>query len=180
MRDHILSIWPTDGLQEILDLGCRDCWHTSGLPGVRRHVGVDLWPEALARGTKKAQEGRVPGWEPVLQDALAYCINSEENAFDAVLAIDLLEHLDPIVARDLLEEMKRITRRLAIVWTTMGFIAQAAYDVDGNPNPYEIHRWGPEPTDLWAARYHVRVLPNHHEGRGGAIFAWHDKRGLIK
>ena len=80
MRDQILSIWPPGGLAEILDLGARDCWHTSGLPGVRRHVGVDIWPEALQRGTKKAQEGHIPGWEPVLAGAYSYCLLAPTGA----------------------------------------------------------------------------------------------------
>ncbi len=175
MRDLLLSIWPPEGLHEILDLGARDAWHTSGLPGVRRHVGVDIWQPALARGTGKAQAGHIPGWEPVLADALEYVVTQGAGDFDAVLAIDLVEHLPPTSARILLTEMVRVARRLAVVWTTLGFIPTPPNDIDGNPNPYEVHKWGPDPTDLQAAGYQVRILPDHHGERGGAILAWYDR-----
>lgn len=174
MRDELLSIWPTEGLHEILDLGARDAWHTAGLPGVRRHVGVEIWKPALARGTAKAQAGHIPGWDPVHQDALVYTLEAGTGSFDAVLAIDLLEHLEPAAARVLLVEMKRVTRRLAVVWTTMGMIPTGAFDIDGEPNPYEVHKWGPDPTDLQAAGYTVRILPEWHQERGGAILAWYE------
>lgn len=174
MRDQLLSIWPTEGLHEILDLGARDAWHTAGLPGVRRHVGVDIWQPALDLGTAKAMAGSIPGWEPVLADALEYIVTQAAGSFDAVLAIDLIEHLPPTSARVLMAEMARVARRLAVIWTTYGFISQAAYDVDGNPNPYEAHKWGPDPDDFLRAGYQVRTLPDWHGPRGGAILAWHD------
>lgn len=176
MRDQLLSIWPPKGMHYLLDLGARDAWHTAGLPGVRRHVGVDIWPEALARGTAKAMAGGIPGWEPVEADALGYLLGAKGGAFDAVVAIDLLEHLDKSPALLMLEEMIRVTRHIAVVWTTLGFIFQAAYDIDGNPNPYEAHKWGPVPEDFYPLGWEVRTLPQWHGDRGGAILAWYTKK----
>lgn len=173
MRDELLKIWPKDGsIQTVVDLGCRDCWHTAGLPGITRHVGVEIWPEALERGKQKAAAGGIPHFEPVHDNALAYLRGCKDGAFDAVLAIDLLEHLEESDGLDLLDEMKRVASRLAVVWTTLGFIQQAPYDVDGNPNPFEAHKWGPIPGQFIERGWRVRSYPMWHEKRGGAILAW--------
>jgi hypothetical protein len=162
-------------VNSLLDLGCRDCWHTAGLPGVTRHVGVEVWPLALERGVQKAMAGGIPNFEPVHCEALAYLTDCEDGAFDAVLAIDLLEHFKKQDGLTLLDEMKRVASHLAVVWTTLGYVKQAAYDVDGNPNPYEEHKWGPVPDNFMERNYRVRSYPLWHQQRGGAILAWVSK-----
>lgn len=175
MRDVLLSIWPLNGVSSILDLGCRDCWHTAGLPGVTRHVGVEVWPEALERGIHKALVGGIPNFEPIMGEALAYLRKCPSGSFAGVLAIDLLEHLPQFKALLLLNEMERVAIKLAVVWTTLGYVPQAAYDVDGNPNPFEEHRWGPTPDIFTKRKWNIKTYPEWHETRGGAILAWLSK-----
>lgn len=176
MRDELLSIWPKDGsIRIIVDLGCRDCWHTAGLPGVTRHVGVEIWRPALERGLRKATSGGIPNFEPVHDNALAWLRDQRDESFDAVLAIDLVEHLERLDALDLIDEMGRVAHKLAVAWTTLGYIEQAAVDVDGNPNPFELHRWGPTGDVFTARGWQVRIYPNWHDARGGAILAWLSK-----
>jgi hypothetical protein len=174
MRDKLLEVFP-QGIRTVLDLGCRDCWHTAGLPGVKRHVGVDAWPPALERGKEKAAGGHIPNFEPVLADALVYLQERGDDAFDAVLAIDLLEHLEEAQGLRLLDEMVRVAGKIAIVWTTLGLIQQGPVDVDGNPNPFEEHKWGPRPSQFVERGWHVRSFPLWHKDRGGAILAWRSK-----
>lgn len=176
MRDELLRIWPKDGsIRTIVDLGCRDCWHTAGLPGVTRHVGVEVWPEALERGKRKAMTGGIPNFEPVLADALDYLAEAQDDSFDAVLAIDLLEHLEKKAGLALLDEMKRVASKLTIAWTTLGYIEQGPFDIDGQPNPFEEHKWGPTPQILAERGWRVRSFPLWHRLRGGAILAWVSK-----
>jgi hypothetical protein len=172
MRDELLSIWPQDGIRTIVDLGCRDCWHTAGLPGVTRHVGVEIWAEALDRGRLKAAAGGIPHFEPVHDNALAYLRGCPAAAFDGVLAIDLLEHLEKRDGLDMLDEMERVAGRLAVAWTTLGYIQQGPYDVDGQFNPFEEHKWGPTPQIFVERGWQVRSFPLWHENRGGAILTW--------
>jgi hypothetical protein len=175
MRDELLSIWPRDGIQTIVDLGCRDCWHTAGLPGVTRHIGVEVWLPALERGLRKALAGGIPHFEAVYSDVLDYLGKYGDEHFDAVLAIDLLEHLDKDRALKLLGEMERTARLFCVTWTTMGYVRQGPYDVDGQPNPFEEHKWGPVMETFTRRGWMARAYPRWHEERGGAILAWLSK-----
>lgn len=171
MREQLLDVWD-DSIRTIADLGCRDCWHTTALPGVTKHVGVEAWPKALQRGIVKAEAGHLPNFEPILSDVREWMAARYDNEYDAVLAIDLLEHLPRTDALGLLYNMARVARKLAVVWTTLGFIEQAGYDVDGNENPFEEHLWGPTPEIFQNIGWEVRTWPDWHEARGGAMLGW--------
>lgn len=168
MRAELLKIWP-EGVRTVLDLGCRDCWHTTALPGVIKHVGVDIWPAALQRGVDKG----IPFFEPKLCDALEAVQSARAGEFDAVLAIDLLEHLPSYDAPTLLGGMMRVAAKIAIVWTTLNYIEQGPCDVDGNYNPHEKHLWGPTLNLFREVEWQFSAWPSWHETRGGAILAWH-------
>jgi len=172
VRDELMTVWPADGLATVLDLGCRDCWFTAGLPGVTRHVGVDAWPDALALANQKAQAGHIPHFEGIQAEALQFCEMTASGAFEAVLAIDLLEHLGAMPAAILTGEMGRVASKLVVVWTTLGMIEQGPYDVDGRQNPYEQHNWGPTPNFFEGIGWQHKVYPEWHGDRGGAILAW--------
>lgn len=172
MRDELLKIWPDGGLAQVLDLGCRDAWFTAGLPGVTRHVGVDIWPEALDLAKQKAEAGHLPHFQPIQADALQYCEMTPTGAFEAVVAMDLLEHLGAMPASILVGEMSRVASKLAVVWTTLGMIEQGPYDVDGRSNPYEQHNWGPTRNFFEGHGWQVTEYPDWHGDRGGAILAW--------
>lgn len=171
MRAQLLKIWDKR-CTTLLDLGCRDGWHTADLPGITRHVGVEIWPEALERGRVKAAAGGLPHFEGVLDEALAYLKAQEDGAFDAVLAIDLLEHLPKENGLEFIAEMGRVAGRLAVIWTTFGLVSQGPYDVDGNPNPHEEHLWGPMPADFINQGWKIMLYPYWHGDRGGAILSW--------
>lgn len=171
MRDELLKIWP-ERVVTLLDLGCRDCWYTSGLPGVNLHIGVDCWQPALDRGIAKSAAGNIPGFRPLLYDAVNFIETCGPESFDAVLAIDLLEHLDPAEARQMMVRMSDVARIIAVVWTTLGMIEQGPYDVDGEHNPFERHQWGPTEDTFKKLGWSYKVYPAWHEARGGAILGW--------
>lgn len=168
MRRLLEEIWPTNGVATLADLGCRDCWHTTALPGVKRHIGVEIWPDALARGVAKG----VPGFEPVELCALEWCRSQAARSVDVVLAIDMVEHLEEPRGLELIEEMARVARVMAAVWTTLGFVEQGPFDVDGNPNPHEQHVWGPMLEDFTSRGWYARAYPRWHGPRGGGLLAW--------
>lgn len=173
MRDQLLSIWP-EGISSVLDLGCRDCWHTSNLPGVIQLVGVDAWNLALERGKQKKARGEFAHSALfILGEALEFLDGTASNAFDAVLAIDLLEHFSEQKAQVLLTRMERVAKKLVVVWTTLGYIEQAPFDIDGNANPYEEHQnWNPDEAMFRRLGWSTEVFGAWHEARGGAILAW--------
>lgn len=168
MRDALLKIWP-DGVRTLLDLGCRDCWHTIGLPGVIVHHGVDIWPGAIALG--RAKHGSRPELTLQVGEALEFTSKLGDKSYDAVVAIDLIEHLPQGDALGLIEEVERVGTFCA-VWTTLGFIEQAGVDVDGNVNPHEEHVWGPTTAFFDRPGWRARTYPEWHGDRGGAILAW--------
>lgn len=172
VRSELIKIWPFEGIETVLDLGCRDCWHTAGLPGVKRHIGVEIWEPALQRGIEKAKFGGIPGFEPVQEDAFMYLVSTPTDGFDAVLAIDLLEHFKPKRGLMLLDQITRVAKKFAVVWTTLGYITQGPVDIDGNENPYEEHLWGPSREIFEQRDWLFREYPKWHQDRGGAILAW--------
>ena len=85
------------------------------------------------------------------------------KSFDAVVAFDILEHLDrsAVEARGLLEEMEKQARKKVILFTPNGWTANS--QVDGNE--YQLHRSQWEPAD--------------YQGRGYTVTGTHGWRWII-
>src|SRR5262245_47023631 len=85
----------TEGAR-VLDLGCGTGFTLSLLPSGARGVGIDFSQAAL-----RYARTRAPGAE--LVRASAYALPFPTGSFDAVLALDVLEHLDDdaLAAREL-------------------------------------------------------------------------------
>lgn len=172
MRNLIENIWPKD-IESIIDLGCGDLWFTAGLPGVVRHIGVDIWPEQL----KLAAERRpVFGWEPVCMDALAYMRQCPDHYVDAVLAIDIIEHLEKEQGLELLDIMERVAKKLVICWSPLGMLERGPYNPDLTENPHQVHLWGPTPEIFIERGWQLNCFPVWHQD-GGAIIAWKFNKG---
>lgn len=166
MRNLIDAVWPPGGhIKTMLDLGCGDLWFTPGLPGVTRHVGVDIWEPAMEKAIAK----NVPGFVPYRMDAREFVRLQAEASYDAVLALDFIEHFPEDEAKFLIGQVERIAKHLAVIWTTSGYIAQGPYDNNGDPNPHQEHFYGPTVEDF--AGWQVDVYPEWHQDRGGGIFA---------
>src|SRR5262249_52245947 len=79
----------------LLDVGCG-----SGGPTLRvaqltdcEVVGVELSDEAVAEGTRRAQEGGLARRATFLQADASEALAFEDNSFDAILCIDAIHHL---------------------------------------------------------------------------------------
>lgn len=88
---HIAEVVERNSITSLLDVGCRDAGLRASLPKVTRYVGVDLFQND--RGTVDVV-CNVSAGLPV-----------PDRAFEAVVALDLLEHLDDMGA--FLKEMDR-------------------------------------------------------------------------
>src|SRR3972149_3428899 len=106
MRNLIDDIWPQEGITTILDLGCGDLWFTAGLPGVTKHVGIDIHAPAI----EKAKTKNVPGFAGFCMDLREFIRTQAEAGYDAVLAIDVIEHFDEDEARSILANMERVAK----------------------------------------------------------------------
>lgn len=87
-------------------------------------------------------------------DAMGILPEIADRQYDLVMAIDILEHLEPSQGIEFLRQCRRIARRMLLVSTPKTFVEQ-----DVEANPFENHRslWSRE--DL-AAQGLGEVLPN--------------------
>lgn len=170
MRNLIDAIWPSDeSIKKILDVGCGDLWFTTNLPGVESHIGVDAWKSSI----DKAKAKNINGFIGHCMDIREFIRTQADDIYDASLAIDVIEHFSEDEARFLISQMVRVTRKVVIIWTTLGWIEQGEYDNNGEYNPYQKHlsaptaEWFPE-QEGWK----IDLYPEWHGARGGAIFTY--------
>lgn len=132
------------GAKSVLDLGCGKGGHikeTDRFSGIQL-VGVDVsrtWASEVPGCYSEVIEGQ-------LLDVLA---STPADAYDVVMAIDVVEHFDRSDGYKLLSEMRRVSARSAIVATPNGFVPQPPSD----DNPFNEHRSGWTADDLKAAGF---------------------------
>ena len=83
----------------VLDLGCGTGFTLTRLPESVRSVGLDYSPAALAFARRRASSS-------ALVRGSAYALPFADASFDAVLALDVLEHLDDDLAAA--RELRRV------------------------------------------------------------------------
>lgn len=94
-----------------------------------------------------------------------------DDAFDFVIAIDLIEHLEKEEGEAALQHMLRIARHKVAVFTPDGFVPQEQ-DNYGLGNEFQRHRSGWSQQDLLAcASGTVTRLDPFHETGEAALFA---------
>jgi SAM-dependent methyltransferase len=158
----------------VLDVGC-GANSPLGRFGVRypHSVGVDLHGPALERS-------RLAGIHDdyLAVDALELTEHVAPRSFDAVVAFDLIEHLDKENGLTLLAAMERIARRRVVVFTPNGFLPQEPAD----GNPFQRHRSGWSARDFRDLGYQVRGVNGLRLLRGErASMRWRPRRlwGLV-
>ena len=118
----------------VLDVGCGADSPLASFGGkYELTVGVDAHEPALARSRAAGKHD-----EYVLLDVRRIAERFQPGSFDAVIAIDVLEHMDEAEGLDLLESMERIARRRVVVFTPNGFVQQG----ETNGSPWQAHRSG--------------------------------------
>jgi SAM-dependent methyltransferase len=135
LRRHLGDIRST------LDIGCSDGRGSELLTGA---AGCDIYEPALRTATTTGRR-RIP----VVADLrrLPY----RDGAFDAVVALDVIEHFEKPEALAVLAEMERVACRLVAVLTPSGFVAQPPTEHE----PWQEHRCGFEPQELTDLGYAV-------------------------
>ena len=117
--------------RSVLDLGCGPHSMIAILPSHIRKVGVELhepyYRETLSKGRH----------HETIQTDLNH-VEFEENSFDAVVLLDVIEHLTKEEGNALIQKMQRWARKKVIVYTPNGFVHQDEYD----ENPLQKHRSG--------------------------------------
>lgn len=128
----------------VLDLGCgayspvRECSHLIT-------VGVDIWDECL-------EETKRRGIHDNYIKADVRYLHFEPKSFDAVLLLELVEHLDKEDGERLIKSAELWARKKLIVSTPNGFLWEDAFD----GNPYQVHKSGWTVEDFLRLGFEVR------------------------
>jgi predicted TPR repeat methyltransferase len=144
---RLLELEVVGSCDTLLDIGCGYDSPVQRFSGpLERTVGIDVFPPYLERSRRAGIHS-----ECRHVDALAIESVFGSHAFDCVLAVDLIEHLDKPDGVRLLEAMERVARRKVIVFTPNGFVPQDGYD----ENPHQAHRSGWTPDEMRARGYRL-------------------------
>ena len=95
---------------------------------------VDLYQPGLDKGVESGIYTNA-----VYSDILEYLKAQKAESFDVVLATSVIEHLDAETGVELALEMKRVAKKIAIIFTPNGFVPQPP-DAD-NPHQEHISGW---------------------------------------
>lgn len=134
-----------DGYRSVLDLGCG-----SDSPvkycRVGKSLGVDAYERAIEESRKKKIHDRY-----LLADISN--LRFSPKSFDAVLLIEVLEHLPKNEGEELLGRVEAWARKKVIITSPNGFFPQKS-----RKNPHQIHRSGWTPWEMRKKGYRAYGL----------------------
>ena len=132
----------------ILDVGCGDNSPISFLEEKYTSVGVDAYKPAIEDSKKrKIHNSYIHG------DIKKLSSLAKAKSFDAVIALDVIEHLKKEDGYKLLDNMEKIARKKIILVTPNGFIPQFNKD-----NKLQAHLSGWTVKDFKKRGYHVEGI----------------------
>ena len=120
-------------MRTVLDVGCGN-W--SPLANVRKNfysVGIDIHKPSIKEIKKKKIHNAYK-----IGDVLKISKYFKPKSFDAVVALDVVEHFEKKDGLSLIAQMENIARKKVIILTPYGFVSQ--HPLDGNP--YQEHKSG--------------------------------------
>lgn len=122
-----------EGVKSVLDVGCGS---NSPLAKVKKtfvSTGVDIFKRSIEKSKKaKIHDSYKVG------DILKIETFFKPKSFDAVIALDVVEHFSKKEGRKLISSMEKIAKKKVIVFTPNGFTQQYPY----NGNPFQVHKSG--------------------------------------
>lgn len=137
--------WSLEGCNEILDVGCGSNSPLSYLTKKKYLVGVDGYKKSIDESKKRKIHDQY-----FLMDALNIGSKFKRKSFDAVVALDVIEHLPKNDGIKLLKMMENLARKKVILLTPNGFVEQH----DKN-NPLQQHLSGWSVEDFEKMGYQV-------------------------
>lgn len=131
------------GCNMVLDIGCG---YNSPIQycNVPFSVGVDVFEPYLQESKKRGIHTQH------IKGDIAR-IEFKANSFDAVLALDVLEHFSKEEGWKLIKKMQRWAKSKVIVFTPNGFVEQDRYD----NNPWQTHKSGWSLNELKSLGFQV-------------------------
>ncbi len=133
------------GCRSLCDVGCGDASPVRLFGFEGEKVGVDGFEGSLTASRAAGIHDRY-----ILSDIRS--ISAPDKAFDAVISMDVIEHLPKEQGDAFLRELERIASKLVIVTTPNGFVPQGAY----GGNEFQRHLSGWTPAELRERGYKTR------------------------
>lgn len=121
------------GCQSVLDVGCGESSPLCELALPIDLVGVDAHGPTIERATSRGCHQRYE-----LADVRTILDRFGPDSFDAVVALDVIEHLEKEDGWALVEAMEVVARYRVVIFTPNGFLEQEAFD----GNSAQVHRSG--------------------------------------
>lgn len=133
-------------IKTILDLGCGTGQLGDWLEKGRYSLtGVDIFKPYLDKCRKKGK------YTQLIKTNLTETLDFKTKSFDAVIALQTIEHLNKKQGECLVKEMERIARKIIIVSTPNGECSQDLYD----ENKYQKHLSSWTEKDFQERKYKV-------------------------
>lgn len=157
-RAVLEALFKLAGGRSVLDLGCGEAHVTQNFPGA-------ILVDSVVRQNRHV---------PVIQIDMRHAPRFEpitSRRFDLLYMGDSIEHLLRRDALDLLTDMQRYVRAMAI------FTPVGPWNVDERSELPDAHKSGWYPEEFSAAGWSVAEYPSYHRwedgGQLGAFWAWH-------
>ncbi len=150
-----------EGCKSVLDVGCGN---NSPLKRAGKFYseGIDIFEEGIKESKKKKIHNSYRIAD--IRDLRKFY---KLKSFDAVIALDVIEHLTKKEGFKLLRDIEKIASKKVIVLTPTGFCGRKSQD----DNPYQVHKSGWEASDFIKIGYKVRGLrgPKWLRGQNATI-----------
>lgn len=121
--------------ETVLDLGCGADSPIKHCKNIKYSVGV----EAFLSNLEKSKQQKIH--TEYVHKKIAE-VTFREKSFDAVILIEVLEHLPKEVGYEILKKMEKLAKKKIILTTPNGFVAQN--EIDGNQWEKHISGWNYE------------------------------------
>lgn len=135
--------------KSVLDVGCGADSPLGKLNKTFYAEGIDVFEKSLQKSKKKKIHDKY-----ILSDIRKIDKIYKNKSFDAVIALDVIEHLEKKESLDLIKKMEKVAKKKVILLTPNGFYHQDAYD----SNPYQVHKSAWKAADLRKLGYKVYGL----------------------
>ena len=152
LRNLVSDSW------SVLDIGCGPNPPVLTYVNPANYVGIDAYQFSIDRLLVEPSFVRLKSKEAICSEIQS--LDFDKNQFDAVLLVDVIEHLDKHEGTELLRKAIGWARLAVYVSTPNGFLEQKPYD----SNNYQVHLSG------WNKKDFVELGFNRIRGGGGPKF----------
>ena len=121
--------------ESVLDLGCGPDSPLQYCSNVQHSVGVEAFQPYLEESKKKQIHSEYVSKK-------IGNLDFEENSFDAVIMLEVIEHLEEQEGLEVLKKLEKWARKKVIISTPNGFFPQKV--VDNNPMQVHLSGWDVE------------------------------------